>query len=144
MRRALIILMLLTGCAAEETPAEKALEIERLKAEIRYYDQMYKDIKADNVAASKPSNVAKTKPTPKTTNVDDDEVITEVATGQKGGWCFKDYCPCEPNPYNNGIETFHCDTMEAGGEVTDELLAIGKGFRESRRQTAEFEARYPD
>ncbi|MCP3729279.1 hypothetical protein M9978_02460 [Sphingomonas sp. MG17] len=49
--------------------------------------------------------------------------------------CYKDYCPCEPP--QGGPDTVICDQLEAGIDVSIEMLIAGRGMREARRQISE-------
>lgn len=128
LRTTIIIMLLLSGCAgesAEDLAAEKARTAE-LRAEIVSMEKQIKEMEA----AEKPV-VAKA---PTAIKISKAEAPKKLESEQAQGWCYKDYCPCDPNPDNDAAERLHCDMMETGGPVDSQLLAISRANREVRRQ----------
>lgn len=130
LRTTIIIMLLLSGCAgesAEDLAAEKARTAE-LRAEIVSMERQIKEMEgAEKPVALKAPTVAKISKAEAPQKL-------EQESEQAQGWCYKDYCPCDPNPDNDAAERLHCDMMETGGPVDNQLLAIARANREVRRQ----------
>lgn len=69
-------------------------------------------------------------------DIGDEEATSSTAASQYPGNCYKDYCPCEAP--QEGMDTLLCDQLEEGLEVDVQLMIAGRGFKEARRQAAEF------
>lgn len=127
LRTIVIMSIALAGCvdkAAEDKAMQDAVsaEIADIQKRTKELDDWEKRL-ADKEAQSAPVS----KPTPVKAAVAADPELQE-------GWCYKDYCPCEPNPDNDAAERLHCDMMQAGADIDERLLAVARGNREVRRQ----------
>jgi outer membrane murein-binding lipoprotein Lpp len=146
LRSAIILVLLLSGCAdksAEKIAADKAY-IAQVSAEVAEIEKRLDVLKAAEKQIANPSPIppkAKAKPveTAKSEKRGSEYAgFSDSEEGENliklGGWCFKDYCPCEPNPDNSAVDRLHCDMMETGGKVDSQMLAVARASREVRRQ----------
>lgn len=72
------------------------------------------------------------------------EKVVARSEARPPSMCFVDYCPCEPDIDNNGIEEGLCRSLRGGVAVEDQLMSGAAMMRDARRQMREFEARPSD
>ena len=122
--------LLLTGCVP-------AADSERGKAEIDATAQAEATDQATPIPGWTPPPAT---PTPKPAP----SPVAEAAEAEKAppepvSLCWMDYCPCDTSdPDYGGSDPILCRRLRAGLPVEPELMSIGAGGRDARKQLREF------
>ena len=54
--------------------------------------------------------------------------------------CWQDYCPCD-SP-TNAMDSTLCRNLKGGLPMDEEMMALGAGMRDARKELDEFEAEH--